>query len=96
MAKRQKQKKSIILRLLLLAFSIYSIVLLGTLQVELIQSRKQVAEKQDRINELTLEVDELMRLLENGTEEDVIEKAARERLGYVYADEQVFIDLSGN
>jgi cell division protein FtsB len=26
----------------------------------------------------------------------IIEKAARERLGYVYSDEQVFIDISGS
>ena len=26
----------------------------------------------------------------------ILEKAARERLGYVYPDEQVFIDISGN
>ena len=26
----------------------------------------------------------------------IIEKAARERLGYVYPDEQIFIDISGN
>ena len=26
----------------------------------------------------------------------LIEKAARERLGYIYSDEQVFIDISGS
>ena len=36
------------------------------------------------------------RLLETGDEKELIERAARERLGYVYPDEQVFIDPSGN
>ena len=35
-------------------------------------------------------------MLENSTDEDFIERAAREKLGYVYADEHKFIDISGN
>ena len=46
--------------------------------------------------ETTIKVEELTRLLEEGDEKELIEKAARERLGYVYPNEQVFIDPSGN
>ena len=42
------------------------------------------------------DIDELRAMLEDGSEAKIIEKAARERLGYVYPDEQVFIDISGN
>lgn len=35
-------------------------------------------------------------MLEDGSKTKIIEKAARERLGYVYPDEQIFIDISGN
>ena len=96
MAKKGKQKKSVILRLLLLAFSVYIIYSLGSLQVELTQSRKDLSARQEEAAELSLKVDEMKRLLEKGTEKDMIEKAAWERLGYVYADEVVFIDLSGS
>ena len=39
---------------------------------------------------------ELTELLEEGSQADIVEKAARERLGYVYSDEVIYIDISGN
>ena len=41
-------------------------------------------------------MEELKALLEDGSKTKIIDKAARERLGYVYPDEQIFIDISGN
>jgi len=41
-------------------------------------------------------IEELKVLLEDKSNKKIIEKAARERLGYIYSDEQVFIDISGN
>jgi cell division protein FtsB len=41
-------------------------------------------------------IEELRTLLESGSKEQMIEKAARERLGYVYADEEIYVDISGN
>ena len=35
-------------------------------------------------------------MLDSDSDTQLIEKAARERLGYIYADEQVFIDISGS
>ena len=34
-------------------------------------------------------------LAENGNDKDYIERAARDRLGYVYANEEVFTAISG-
>ena len=58
--------------------------------------KKEYNQLKERKSEMTLKINELVNLLENGTESDFIEKAARERLGYVYSDEKVYIDLSGN
>ena len=76
----KKRRKSVILRLLLLAFSVYILISLINYQVQLTNHRRDL---------------ELERLLESGTESQLIERAARERLGYVYPDEQVYVDLSG-
>lgn len=91
----KKRRKSVILRLLLLAFSVYILISLINYQVQLTNHRRDLAEKQSTLEAKNLEVSELERLLEIGTESQLIERAARERLGYVYPDEQVYVDLSG-
>lgn len=91
----KKRRKSVILRLLLLAFSVYILISLINYQVQLTNHRRDLAEKQSTLETKNLEVSELERLLESGTESQLIERAARERLGYVYPDEQVYVDLSG-
>ena len=63
--------------------------------MQLTNHRRDLAEKQSTLEAKNLEVSELERLLESGTESQLIERAARERLGYVYPDEQVYVDLSG-
>ena len=91
----KKRRKSVILRLLLLAISVYILISLINYQVLLTNHRRDLAEKQSTLEAKNLEVSELERLLESGTESQLIERAARERLGYVYPDEQVYVDLSG-
>ena len=41
-------------------------------------------------------IGEYKALLAEGNEAKIIEKAARERLGYVFEDEQVYVDISAN
>ncbi len=90
------EKKSILLRLLIVAFCAYMLISLASLYSELASSRERLAEVQTEIDETALRIEEQSNLLENCTEEELIEKAARERLGYVYPNEQVFVDISGN
>ena len=96
MSTKPKKRKSVLLRLILLLFSVYIVVSLGNLQIQLINSRKELESLTVEQTEKSIKVNELVTLLDNGTEADFIERAARERLGYVYADEKVYIDLSGN
>lgn len=91
----KKKRKSVLLRVLLLAFSVYILVSLIHFQVQLSESRQQLVEKTAELEAKNLEISELERLLDSGTEAQLVERAARERLGYVYPDEQVHIDLSG-
>ena len=95
MARAGGKRKSVILRILLLAFSVYIIISLTNLQVQLIDRTRELKSGEALLAAKNLQIDELVRLLDSGTEAELIEKAARERLGYVYPDEQVYVDLSG-
>lgn len=95
MAYTSKKRKSIIFRILFLAFTIYIIISLTTLQVQLIGLKRELNSKTAQLNELNLEIDEALHLLDSGNEIELIEKTARERLGYYYPDEEVHIDISG-
>ena len=96
MTNKPRKKRSVIRRVLLLVVSVYLLYSLGDLQVQLINQRKEYNELNEQKKVMEQKISELERLLEDGTEDDIKEKAARERLGYVYADEQVFVDISGN
>ena len=90
------QNKSVLLRLLIIVFCAYMLISLGSLVSELAESRSTLAQVQAEIDETASRIEENKNLLENSTEDELIEKAARERLGFVYPNEQVFVDISGN
>ncbi len=92
----KKQDKSILLRVLIVAFCLYLFLSVGSLVKELTRSRSDFATVNEEIAQTEAKVKELQHLTTNGTKEEIIEKAARERLGYVFADEQVYKDISGN
>ncbi|MEE0927952.1 MAG: septum formation initiator family protein [Acutalibacteraceae bacterium] len=90
------KNKSVLLRLLIVAFCAYMLVSLGGLVNELAESRKTLAAVETEIKNTEVRLEEKLNLLSNSTEQELIEKAARERLGYVYPNEQIFVDVSGN
>ncbi len=96
MAVRRKAQKSIIVRLLVLGVSVYMIVTLAGLFNDFNDKRSELNVKNQQLSVKQSEIEELKKLLDDGSESQIIEKAARERLGYVYSDEQVFLDISGN
>lgn len=96
MASSSKRQSSIILRIVLLLFAVFMIYYLGSLIKEFSSAESNLNASKAKQNELELKVEELSNLLENGNDEDFIERAAREKLGYVYPDEHKYIDISGN
>ncbi len=92
----RKQNKSILLRILIVAFCVYMFVSLVGLYGELCSGRDALADVQAEIRGTQARIDERNDLLQNSTEEELIEKAARERLGFVYPNERVYVDKSGN
>ena len=94
--KETKKRKSIILRLVLLAFSAYCIYSISSYAVELIKIKQEQEEYSKQINERQLTVDELQHMLDSEDNSGLIEHAARDKLGYVYSYEQVYTDISNN
>ena len=95
MKKKQKPPKSILLRILVIGVAAYMIVTLSGLWRELAAKRAELASVQRQFDAQQAEIAEIRALLQTGNERALIEQAAY-RLGYVYVDEEVYVDISGN
>lgn len=95
-SKRKKRKANWLVRFFMLCFVGYVAVSLIGMQVEVTSKRRELlalqqsVEQQKRINA------ETQRLLNGEDDEEYIERVARDKLGYAYPDEKIFIDRSGN
>lgn len=96
MKQKPKRKKSVIVRLIVLVVAVYMVATLIGLGNELAESRAQLAELEKKRDLEKIQIEELKALLDSDSHSAIIEKAARERLGYVYSDEEIYIDISGN
>ncbi len=96
MKRKPKKSKSIFLRLFVILVCGYFTVTLAGLWGSLNDSLKELESLEQQYAQEKNEVEELRAMLEAESDIPLIEKAARERLGYIYSDEQVFIDISGD
>lgn len=92
---KPKKQKSVFLRLLVVAFGVYLLFSVGSLITELSASKAELAGIENEKTETQKNIDEKKHKLENSTEEELMEEAAREH-GYVYSNEIVLWDVSGN
>lgn len=93
---KNKAKKSLILRVLVFVFLVYSAIMLVDMQVNIAQNKQNLEELSLRRESMRLANKEIERELEGGVDQDYIERIAREKLDFVDPDEQVFIDISGS
>ena len=96
MKRKSKRNKSIIFRLFVLAVCGYFVFTLSGLWKSLEESKNELATLKAEYEAELNDIEELRALLDSDSNKQIIEKAARERLGYVYNDEQIFIDISGS
>ena len=82
--------RSILLRLALLAFVVFCVVQLWDLQTQLSQEKQKLSNYDTQIADQSAKNAQLSELLQNGTDNDLIVEAARDKLYYVYPNEQVF------
>lgn len=74
------------------AFSIFSSIQLG---VTISQKNHELDILNTQIAEQTLQNREISQLI-TSADDGYMERMAREKLGYVYPQEQVYVDVSGN
>ena len=96
MKRKAKPKRSLILKFLILGVCVYMIATLANLWTTLNQSKAKLNSLKTEYENTQNDIEELKALLNDESNAKIIEKAARERLGYIYADEQIFIDVSGS
>ena len=96
MKRKTKRDRSIILRLFVIGACAYFAVTLSMLWRSLNQSKKELELLRHQYKSEQNYIDEMKSILDSEDDTPIIEKAARERLGYIYSDEHIFIDISGN
>ncbi len=96
MKRKTKQRRSFILKILILGVCVYMIATLANLWTTLKASEAELNSLEVKYSETQNDVKELKAMLKDESNTKITEKAVRERLGYIYSGEQVFIDVSGN
>ena len=99
MARRNRNSnmgKRIVFKVSIVLLSFYLVYSMISLQTQLVLARKVLTQKQEEITELKVSNEELEELLKNGSQEELVERAAREKLGFVYANEEIYEDIKGN
>ena len=96
MGRKPKQRRSILLKIFILAACVYILASLSGQWSKLDQSQAERDALLLKAEQLKQSIKENKNMLKDESNISIIEKAARERLGYIYSDEQVFVDISGN
>ena len=98
MASKSKARglKGIIVAVALLVFTIYVVISLILIGNDIKAKRQDTVELQAQIVDKETINKELQDLIDNGADAEYIIKIAKEKLGLVYPDERVYVDISGN
>ena len=64
-------------------------------QVDIAAKQKELQDLENQLEQQRQQNDELERVLESGSDTEIIERVARDKLGYAKPNERVFIDVTG-
>lgn len=95
-SKQDAKGPSGLMKLALLLVVSYVVFTLLQLQIDIRAKKEELDEISQQCIEQTLENQELESYLSMGDNTQLIEKIAREKLGYAYPGEQIFYDSAGN
>ena len=90
------KRRRLLFRLVLLAVLCYGAVSFVMLQMDLAQKDQQLDEINQKIEAQKQTNEELKAMLNEEHYGEYIARVAREKLGYVYPDERIFVDVSGS
>ncbi len=99
MARRQKAQPRVLpaalVRVALMALGGYLVLALIVNQVEISAKQQELAAARAQLDSRLAQNEELSRVLESGDELELIERVARDSLGYARPNERVFIEVGG-
>ena len=96
---KQKNKtmgfSGLLLRAGVLLLGGYLVVSMVLNQVEIRTKRQQLQTVEQQLETQQAQNEELQRILESGSDQELIEQVARDKLGYAKPNERVFVDATG-
>ena len=94
-ARRRKRRSGFLVKIITLSFVVCAAVSFIHSQSEVASKRRELAVLNESIVLQQTKNDEVKRILDGDNDLEYIERIAREKLGYAYPDEKIFIDRSG-
>lgn len=91
---KKKKRVSIAIKLFVVLFALYSAVQLVGLQIKINAKKEEQEQLKLQLEQQKTVNDQLEDMLNSGYDEEYIASLAREKFGYGYSGEQVFIDQS--
>ena len=92
----KKRRIPIPIKMVIIVVCGFSVVSTIGLQADIAARKHDLADLNARITEQQLQNRKLTAMVEAGKDDQYMEKVAREKWGYVYPDERVFVDVSGD
>lgn len=95
MAATKKRKRRIVLIVAVIAITIYVGISMVFITNSYREKNQEIQQVQQQIDEQTVLNQEYQEMIDQGVDDEYIQKLAREKLGLVYPDERVYIDMGG-
>ena len=95
MAATKKRKRRIVVIVAVIAITIYVGISMVFIANSYREKSREIQQVQQQIDEQTVLNQEYQAMIDQGVDDEYIQKLAREKLGLVYPDERVYIDMGG-
>lgn len=95
MAATKKRKRRIVVIVAVIAITIYVGISMVFITNSYREKNQEIQQVQQQIDERTVLNQEYQEMIDQGVDDEYIQKLAREKLGLVYPDERVYIDMGG-
>ena len=95
MAATKKRKRRIVVIVAVIAITIYVGISMVFITNSYREKNQEIQQVQQQIDEQTVLNQEYQEMIDQGVDDEYIQKLAREKLGLVYPVERVYIDMGG-
>lgn len=96
MVTKRRVKKVKILKFALVAFFLYFCFSFAIMQIDISNRKESLSASQKELKQQQYLNKEIESILDLGNSDEYIMRIAREKLGFVFPDERVFIDINGS